>query len=66
MSKPKKTPGYRLHKPSGQAYVRINGKFHYLGLHGSSESRDRYDELIADWLAGHGPADCHDILIHSV
>ena len=62
MAKPKKTPGYRLHKPSGQAYVRINGKFHYLGEYGSPESRDRYDELIADWLAGHGP-DRHSLTI---
>jgi len=45
----KKKPGYWFHKPSGQAYVRINGKDHYLGEHGSLESRDRYDELIRDW-----------------
>lgn len=45
----KKKPGYWSHKPSGQAYVRIDGKDHYLGPYGSPESRDRYDELIREW-----------------
>lgn len=43
-------PGYLLHKPTGQARVRIEGKDHYLGQYGSDESRDRYDELVAIWL----------------
>lgn len=42
-------PAYTFHKPTGQARVRIDGKDHYLGLHGSPESRDRYDELIRNW-----------------
>lgn len=46
----KRIPGYLLHKPSGQARVRIKGKDHYLGPHGSPESRERYDELIAQYL----------------
>ena len=44
-------PSYRLHKPSGKAVVTIDGKDHYLGDYGSAESRARYDELIARWLA---------------
>jgi integrase len=41
-----------LHKPTGQAFVRINGKFHYLGEHDSPESHERYETLIAKWLSG--------------
>jgi hypothetical protein len=41
-----------LHKPTGQAYVRINGKFHYLGEYDSPESHKRYEILIAKWLGG--------------
>lgn len=48
MSK-KKKPAYLFHKPSGQARVRIDRADHYLGPYGSPESRDRYDELIAEW-----------------
>jgi len=44
------TPSYRLHKPSGQAVVRLNGKDHYLGKHGTEESRERYAALLADFL----------------
>lgn len=44
-----KKPGYWSHKPSGQAYVRIDGKDHYLGPYGSAESRDRYDEIVREW-----------------
>src|SRR5207244_407068 len=37
---------------TGQAYVTLNGKEHYLGLFGTPESKDAYDSLIAQWLAG--------------
>jgi integrase len=46
-------PSYRLHKPSGQAVVTLDGKDHYLGPHGAEASRVEYDRLIAEWLA-HG------------
>lgn len=45
------TPSYLLHKPTGQARVRINGHDHYLGQYGSPESRERYDDLVAEWFA---------------
>lgn len=45
-------PSYSLHKPTGQARVRINGKDHYLGLYGSVESRQLYGELIAKLASG--------------
>jgi hypothetical protein len=44
-------PAYSLHRSSGQAIVRICGHDHYLGPHNSSESREKYDRLIAEWLA---------------
>jgi len=42
----KRKPGWLLHKPTGQARVRIDGKDVYPGPYGSPESRDRYDEII--------------------
>jgi integrase len=50
----KRKPSYLLHKPTGQARCRIDGKDNYLGEYGSPESRDRYDDLIADWFACNG------------
>lgn len=47
-------PSYSLHRPTGQARVRIQGKDHYLGAYGSPESRERYDDLIAEWSARRG------------
>lgn len=43
-------PGYILHKASGKAFVRLNGRTHYLpGPYGSSESQAEYDRLIGLW-----------------
>lgn len=50
----KRKPSYLLHKPTGQARVRIDGKDHYLGEYGTPESRDRYDDLVAEWFARQG------------
>jgi integrase len=44
-------PAMRLHKPSGNARVRISGKDHWLGRYGSPEARIRYDELMAAYIA---------------
>lgn len=44
-------PSYRLHKPTGQAVVTLNGRDSYLGRHGTPASRAEYDRLIAEWLA---------------
>jgi len=44
-------PRYCLHRPSGQARVRIDGKDHYLGLYGSPKSKAEYGKLIAGWQA---------------
>jgi len=50
-SKPRKVPSYRLHKPTGQAVVRIDGRDHYLGRHGTEASHEAYRRAIAEWLA---------------
>jgi len=47
----RRIPSYRLHKPTSQAVVTLNGKDVYLGNHGTPMSRERYDRLIAQWLA---------------
>ncbi|MGE3107316.1 MAG: tyrosine-type recombinase/integrase [Phycisphaerales bacterium] len=43
-------PSYRLHKSSRRALVSIDGRDHYLGVHGTPESREKYDRLINLWL----------------
>ena len=44
-------PSYRLHKPSGQAVVTIDGKDHYLGRYDSPDSHREYIDQIAKWRA---------------
>ncbi len=48
-----KIPSYRLHKPTGLAVVRLNGRDFYLGKHSTPESRSEYERLIAEWLSNH-------------
>lgn len=38
-------PPYRLHKATGQALVHVGGRDVYLGLHGSDDSKARYEEI---------------------
>lgn len=56
MPRKPKVPGYCLHKQSGQAFVRLtrkNGKreFVYLGDYGSALSREKYERVVAEYLA---------------
>ncbi len=52
MPRPKNlTPSYLCHKRSGQAFVVIDGKQISLGRHDSPESRQKYDQIVAQWLA---------------
>lgn len=44
-------PIHRLHKASGQGYVRIDRQFHYTGKWGTPEAGDKADRLIAAYLA---------------
>ena len=42
-------PSYCLHKATGQAYVKIDGRRIYLGLHGTPESHRKYAAELARW-----------------
>jgi len=44
-------PSYRLHKQSRQAIVTLSGRDVLLGRHGTRESREKYNRVIAEWLA---------------
>ena len=44
-------PKYRHHKGSGQAFVQIKGKRHYLGSYGSPKSHEAYKRKIAELAA---------------
>ena len=61
------TPSYRLHKPSGQAVVTLNGRDTYLGRHDTPESRMEYDRVIAEWLSnGRLPPGTTDLTINEL
>jgi len=46
-----------------QAYVRLGTRKHWLGVYGSAESHDQYQQIIADWKAnGEKPIVPHDDL----
>ena len=47
----KSLPKYRIHKATKQALVRLEGRDHYLGPHGSKASKVEYNRLIDLWLA---------------
>ncbi|MEQ9411564.1 MAG: hypothetical protein RIK87_27875 [Fuerstiella sp.] len=44
-------PVYGLHKATGQARTTFNGKRIYLGPHGTPQSRQKFDEILAKWEA---------------
>ena len=57
-------PSYCLHRPSGKAVVRLNGRDHYLGPHDTEESRLAYDRVIAEWLAsGRRAEHTHEVTV---
>jgi integrase len=62
MTRSRRIPAYVHHKPSGQARVRINGNDRYLGLFGSPDSHDRYDELIAELVIDAGLTSCRTLI----
>lgn len=61
----KRPPKYCLHKPTGQAYVRLPGNPNpeYLGEYGTAKSHKRYEVLIAKWLGGTFDADMESLTI---
>src|SRR5262249_14587888 len=46
MPRTKGIPAYGLHKPTGQARIRIEGRDVYLGPHGSEESKRKYEQIV--------------------
>lgn len=44
-------PSYRHHRPTGQAFVELNGKRHYLGGFNTPRSKAEYRRLLAEWEA---------------
>ena len=57
----KRKPSYLLHKPTGQARVRIDGHDRYLAEYGTLKTRERYDELIAEWFAKNSNVSRHTL-----
>lgn len=47
----RRVPKYRHNKTTDRAVVTLNGVDHWLGKYGTDESRQKYDRLIAQWLA---------------
>jgi hypothetical protein len=48
-------PHLSLHKRTGQARVRIDGKDFYCGLWGTREAHERGEELIREWILKRDP-----------
>ena len=56
MPRPKQlTPPYCHHRATDRAYVRIDGKFIYLGKHNTQASRDEYARVIGEWIGSGRP-----------
>lgn len=56
-SKPSaQVPACFLHKGSGQAAVKLAGRFVYLGPFGSDEAAQNYRRVVAEWQASGGAA----------
>jgi hypothetical protein len=51
----RKPPASHLHKPTGQAVVRIDGRDFYLGRHGTEASQEVYRRLISEWITSPRP-----------
>ena len=50
-TKSPRIPSYRLHAPSGQARVIIDGRHIYLGKFGSTDSWEKYHQVVTESLA---------------
>ena len=51
MARPKSPqPAYCHHKKSGRAFVKLNGRFVYLGDYGTQASRDEYLRVVGEWI----------------
>ncbi len=63
-----RVPSYRLHKPTRQAVVTLNGRDIYLGRYNSPESVAEYRRLIAEWSANdkRTPARASDLTVNEL
>jgi len=50
LAAPARLPKMCHHRPSGRAYVRLNGRIIYLGPFADPATRRKYDKLVAEWL----------------
>lgn len=66
----KSDPKYRRRKTKKGtvvAVVTLNGRDHYLGLHGTPESRQKYHRTVAEWNAGgRQPLDTSELAVSQV
>ena len=46
-----RTPKLRHHKPTGQGYVVLNGKYIFFGPYGDPDVTEQYHRAIAEWVA---------------
>ena len=51
MSRRARVPRYCLHKSSGHARVRVDGREIFLGPYNSPESLERYQRIVAELVA---------------
>jgi hypothetical protein len=51
MPRKPRVPSYRFHKGTGEAVVVLDGRSIYLGRWNSPQSRDKYQSVLAQWLA---------------
>lgn len=56
-TQPHSLPQLCLHKASGLAVVRLNGKDHYCGPWSSPATQAKYHRLIAEWISSGVPGD---------
>lgn len=61
----KRTPKLCFHKPTGQWYVRLKGKIHYLGTD-EIEAEDRRREVLAEWFARQDDATDYDLSVREL
>ena len=60
----RRTPSFRHHKATGQGFVELNGRRIYLGRFDRPETRQRYHQLVAEWIANGRQLGVHGGLEH--
>ena len=57
-----RVPSYSHHKSTGQAYVKLCGKFIYLGKYDTEASHRKYERVIGEYLStGRRPASVNGV-----